>query len=56
MPRATTIVRRAAVRPDAVVDTISLDHAGRQAQHGHLHSDGGLHIDLALAKATALDD
>ncbi|TXN82206.1 urease accessory protein UreE [Methylobacterium sp. WL8] len=56
MPRATTIVRRAAVRPDAVVDTISLDHAGRQAQRGHLHSAGGLHIDLALAKAAALED
>lgn len=56
MPRATTIVRRAAVRPDAVVDTISLDHAGRQAGHGHLHTAGGLHVDLALAKAAALED
>ncbi|MCJ2006710.1 urease accessory protein UreE [Methylobacterium sp. E-016] len=56
MPRATTIVRKAAVRPDAVVDTISLDHAGRQAQHGHLHSAGGLHIDLALTKAAGLED
>lgn len=56
MPRATTIVRKAAVRPDAVVDTISLDHAGRQAQHAHLHSAGGLHIDLALAKAAGLED
>ncbi|MFK5599124.1 urease accessory protein UreE [Methylobacterium sp. HMF5984] len=56
MPRATTIVRKAAVRPDAVVDTISLDHAGRQAQQGHLHSAGGLHIDLALTKAAGLED
>lgn len=56
MPRATTIVRKAAVRPDAVVDTIDLDHAGRQAGHAHLHSAGGLHIDLALAKAAALED
>ncbi|WP_375453936.1 urease accessory protein UreE [uncultured Methylobacterium sp.] len=56
MPRATTIVRKAAVRPDAVVDTIDLDHAGRQAGHAHLHSAGGLHIDLALARAAALED
>lgn len=56
MPRATTIVRKPAVRADAVVDTISLNHAGRQAQHAHLHSAGGLHIDLALAKAAALED
>lgn len=56
MPRATTIVRRAAVRPDRVVDTVSLDHAGRAAASGSIVAEGGLGFEVALAKAAALED
>lgn len=56
MSRATTIVRRAAVRPDRVVDTVSLDHAGREAASGSLVAEGGLGFEVALAKAAALED
>ncbi|TXN03440.1 urease accessory protein UreE [Methylobacterium sp. WL64] len=56
MSRATTIVRRAAVRPDRVVDTVSLDHASRAAASGSLVAEGGLGFEVALAKAAALED
>ncbi|TXN40712.1 urease accessory protein UreE, partial [Methylobacterium sp. WL18] len=55
MSRATMIVRRAAVRPDRVVDTVSLDHAGREAASGSLVAEGGLGFEVALAKAAALE-
>ena len=51
MLRATTIVRKPAVRPDAVVDTVTLDHAARQADHAHLTGEGGLGFTVTLAKA-----
>ena len=53
MSRATTIVRRAAVRPDRVADTVSLDHAARAAASGSLVAEGGLGFDVALVKAAA---
>ncbi len=56
MPTATTIVRRAAVRPDRVADTVSLDHAGRAALPGTLVAEGGLGFAVALTKAATLDD
>lgn len=56
MPRATTIVRRAAVRQDRVADSVSLDHAGRAAASGHLVAAGGLGFEVALAKVAALED
>ncbi|MDP4025156.1 urease accessory protein UreE [Methylobacterium sp. NEAU 140] len=56
MPTATTIVRRAAVRPDRVADTVELDHAGRAAAAGPLVAAGGLGFDVALTKAAALED
>lgn len=56
MPRATTIVRRAAVREDRLADSISLDHAGRTAASGHLRAAGGLGFEVALAKAVVLED
>lgn len=56
MPRATTIVRRAAVREDRVADSISLDHAGRAAASGHLTAAGGLGFEVALIKTAALED
>jgi urease accessory protein len=56
MPTATTIVRRAAVRADRVADTVSLDHAAREAASGALAAEGGLGFDVALAKAAPLED
>ncbi|MCJ2143435.1 urease accessory protein UreE [Methylobacterium sp. E-066] len=56
MSRATTIVRRAAVRPDRVADTVSLDHAARAAASGSLVAEGGLGFEVALTKAAALED
>ena len=56
MQRATAIVRKVAVRDDAIVDTIVLDHAARQAPPESLTAEGGLSLTLALAKAAALED
>ncbi|WP_336486243.1 urease accessory protein UreE [Methylobacterium nigriterrae] len=56
MLRATTIVRKAAVRPEQVVDTITLDHAGRRRNSGSLTAESGLSFELALARAALLDD
>ncbi|WP_264050927.1 urease accessory protein UreE [Methylobacterium flocculans] len=56
MLRATTLVRKVAVRTDAVVDTVVLDHAARQTPPDQLTGEGGLTLDLALAKAAALED
>ncbi|GJE44552.1 urease accessory protein UreE [Methylobacterium soli] len=56
MLRATTIVRKPAVRPEGIVDTVTLDHAGRGQGHAHLTAEGGLSFDLALAKAATLED
>ena len=56
MLRATTIVRKVAVRADAVVDTIVLDHAARQAPPESLTGEGGLALGLALAKAATFED
>ncbi|MFD2676947.1 urease accessory protein UreE [Camelimonas lactis] len=59
MPRATAITRRAAVKADRVVDTITLDHRARDLQAGEagpLRGDGGLPVDLALPGAALLHD
>ena len=56
MQRATTIVRKPAVRQDAVVDRVSLDHARRGLSEGTLTAEGGLVVTLALPKAGALED
>ena len=56
MPKATVIVRKAAVRSEQVVDTVSLDHAARKAGHAHLTAEGGLAFDLALERAATLED
>jgi urease accessory protein len=55
-PTATTIVRRAAVRPDQVADTVRLDHAARAATAGSLIAEGGLAFSVALNKAAVLED
>lgn len=56
MPTARQIVRKAAVRPDQVVDTVTLDHAARAKGHAHFHTAAGLCIDLALERASGLED
>lgn len=56
MQRATTLVRKPAVRADAVVDTVVLDHAARSRGAGHLHAEGGLAFDLALSKPAVIED
>jgi len=56
MLRATTIVRKVAVRADAIVDTVVLDYAARQAPPETLTGEGGLSLALTLAKATTFED
>lgn len=56
MLRATAIVRKPAVKSDRVVDTVTLDHEGRNRRHGSLKGDAGLDFLLDLDKATGLND
>ena len=56
MLRATAIVRKAAVRPDRVADTVTLDHEGRQRWRFALRGEGGLEFLLDLEKAAVLND
>ncbi len=56
MFRATSVVRKAAVRADRVVDTLTLDHDDRNRRRLALKADGGLDVLLDLDKATALGD
>ncbi|MCB8820019.1 urease accessory protein UreE [Microvirga rosea] len=56
MPRVATIVRKPAVKPDRVVDTITLDHEGRSRRHAHLTAEGGTEIHLDLDMETTIND
>ena len=56
MLRATSVVRKAAVRQDRVIDTLTLDHDDRNRRRLALKADGGLNVLLDLDKATALGD
>ena len=56
MLRATSVVRKAAVKADKVVETLTLDHEDRNRRRLALKGDGGLDILLDLDKATALSD
>ncbi|AWN52939.1 urease accessory protein UreE [Methylobacterium sp. 17Sr1-1] len=56
MQRATTIVRKAAVRPDAVADEVALDHAARSRRNSELTTKGGLRLRLDLDRTTVLED
>jgi urease accessory protein len=56
MLRATTIIRRPAVKADRVVDTLTLDHEARHRRRVALTADGGLSFLLDLDKASVLDD
>jgi urease accessory protein len=56
MLRATTIIRKPAVRADRVADTVTLDHEGRHRRRVALTGDNGLEFLLDLDKATILGD
>lgn len=56
MLKATTIVRRPAVRADRVADTVELDHGARAAVPASLTAAGGLAFEVALPKAGTLED
>jgi urease accessory protein len=56
MIRATSIVRKLAVKPERVSDSVTLDHEHRQRRRIRLTSDGDLEFLLDLVKATGLDD
>jgi urease accessory protein len=56
MLRATTIVRKPAVRAEKVVDTIALDHEGRSRNRGTLTAEGGLAFALDLDRETTIGD
>lgn len=56
MIRATSIVRRPAVRPAAVADIITLDHGERHRRRVALVAEGGTPFLLDLAEAAVLED
>lgn len=56
MLRATSVVRRPAVKPDRVADTLVLDHEARHRRRVAMTAQGGLAFLLDLDRATALDD
>lgn len=56
MQRAISVVRKAAVKQDQVVDTLTLDHEDRNRRRLALKADGGLDILLDLDKPTGLGD
>jgi urease accessory protein len=56
MIRAIAIVRKLAVKPERIADTVTLDHEHRQRRRIRLTSDGDLEFLLDLDKATGLDD
>ncbi len=56
MLRATGIVRKAAVKADKIIDTVTLDHDERQKRRVALKAAGGLDVLVDLDKATMLGD
>jgi urease accessory protein len=56
MLRATTIIRRLAVKRDKIVDRVVLDHEARHKRRATLTGEGGLQFLLDLENATILDD
>ena len=56
MNRAALIVRRAAVRPEKIVDTITLDHQARHRRRMTMKADGGLEFLLDLGAAAIFED
>jgi urease accessory protein len=56
MLRATSVIRRPAVRADRVVDTVTLDHEGRNRRRFALKGDKGVEFLMDLDRTTALND
>lgn len=56
MQRATQIIRKAAVKPERIIDSVILDQKGRYRHHGMLTGEKGTGFVLDLAKATVLND
>jgi urease accessory protein len=56
MIRATSIVRKLAVKPERVSDSVTLDHEHRHRRRIRLTSDGDLEFLLDLDKASGLED
>lgn len=56
MLRATSIVRKAAVKADRIVDTVTLDHEARQRRRAALTGAGGLELLVDLERPQALAD
>jgi urease accessory protein len=56
MLRATAIVRKPAVKPERVADTVTLDHEGRHRRRVALKGESGLDFLLDLAKASPIND
>jgi urease accessory protein len=56
MIRATTIVRRPAVKAERVADTLVLDHEARHRRRVALKGEGGLEFLLDLERASVLED
>jgi urease accessory protein len=56
MIRATSIVRKLAVKPERVSDSVTLDHEHRHRRRIRLTSDADLEFLLDLDKASGLDD
>jgi urease accessory protein len=56
MLRATTVVRKPAVKAERVVDTVTLDHEGRHRRRVALTGASGTEFLLDLDKATVLND
>ena len=54
--RATAVVRKPAVKPERVIDRVTLDHEGRSRRRIALKCEGGLEVLLDLDKATTLND
>ena len=56
MLRATTIIRKAAVRPERIIDTVVLDRQERQQRRIALKGEGGIEVLLDLEGAGPLND
>jgi urease accessory protein len=56
MQTATSITRKAAVKVERIIDSVSLDHEGRHRRRIVLKGEKGLEFLLDLDKATVLND
>jgi urease accessory protein len=56
MQRAFLVVRKLAVKPESVIDTITLEHQDRHRRRMVMKADGGLEFLLDLGNAAVLED